>query len=152
MTGKSRAERTTRLPNRRTAQARLTKALATLTEPNGGHRPPQHATVTELCRLAEVSRNSLYRYHTDILRALRKHQCRRPSAADSKARKSDERRRIENVVLRERMTQLAALVDHYYTAYREAATLIERRDRELSDLRRRLKLTPIVVKSRGASR
>ena len=147
MTGKARAERTTRSPNRRTAQARLTKALATLTDPNGDHRPPQHATVTELCRLAEVSRNSLYRYHTDILRALRKHQCRRPSAADSKARKSDEQRRIENVVLRERMAQLAALVDHYYTAYREAATLIERRDRELSDLRGRLKLKPLLVKS-----
>jgi hypothetical protein len=55
-------------------------------------------------------------------------------------------------VLCERMAKLAALVDHYYTAYREAAALIERRDRELSDLRRRLKLTPIVVKSRGESR
>jgi hypothetical protein len=45
------------------------------------------------------------------------------------------------------MAQLAALVDHYYTAYREAATLIERRDRELSDLHRRLKLKPLLVKS-----
>jgi hypothetical protein len=146
MAGKSRAERMTRSPHRRTAQARLTEALATLTQPDRDNRAPQIATVTELCRLAEVSRNSLYRYHTDILKALRKHQCRRPSAADSKARRSDEQRRIENVVLRERIAQLAALVDHYYAAYREAATFIERRDRELSDLRRRLKLKPTLVK------
>jgi AcrR family transcriptional regulator len=121
--------------------------LATLTQPVGDRRAPPNATVTELCRLAEVSRNSLYRYHPDILKALRRYQCRRPSAADSKARRSDEQRRIENVSLRKRIEQLAALIDHYYAAYREAATLIERRDRELSELRRRLKLTPLLLKS-----
>ena len=147
MTGKSRADRPTRSPHRRTAQARLTNALAVLTEPDGSNRIPQNATVTEPCRLAEVSPNSLYRYHTDILKALRKHQCRCPSAADSKARRSDEQRQIENVVLRKRMAQLAALVDHYTTDYREAAALIERRDRELSDLRGKIKLKPLLVKS-----
>jgi hypothetical protein len=147
MAGRSRTERTTPLSHRRTAQARLTKALATLTQPDGNNGAPQSATVTELCRLAGVSRNSLYRYHTDILKALRRHQCRRPSASDSKARRSDEQRRVENIALRERISQLAALVDHYHAAYREAATLIERRDRELAELRRRFKLKPIMVKS-----
>jgi hypothetical protein len=147
MVERSSTERTIRTSHRRTAQVRLTKALATLTQPVGDRRAPPNATVTELCRLAEVSRNSLYRYHPDILKALRRYQCRRPSAADSKARRSDEQRRIENVSLRKRIEQLAALIDHYYAAYREAATLIERRDRELSELRRRLKLTPLLLKS-----
>jgi AcrR family transcriptional regulator len=142
-----RTDRTTPSPHRRTAQARLTKALATLTQSGGGNRAAQNATVTELCQLAGVSRNSLYRYHTDILKALRKHQCRRPSAAQSKAVKSDERRRIENIALREQLATLVALVDHYYSAQREAATLLERRDRELAELRRRIKIRPTLVKS-----
>jgi AcrR family transcriptional regulator len=126
--------------------------LATLIQPDGNNRTAQNATVTELCRLAGVSRNSLYRYHTDILKALRKHQCRRPSAAQSKAVRSDEQRRIENIALREQIATLAALVDHYYAAQREASTLLERRDRELAEMRRRLKLRPTLVKSRSAPR
>ena len=147
MAGKPRTDTTTPSPQRRTAQARLTKALETLTQPRGDNRTAQNTTVTELCQLAGVSRNSLYRYHADILRALRKHQCRRPSAAQSRAVKSDEQRRIENIALREQLATLAALVDHYYAAQRDAATLLERRDKELGELRRRLKIRPTLVKS-----
>jgi hypothetical protein len=81
MAARPRTDRTTPPPHRRTTQARLTKALETLTKPGGDSRAAQNATVTELCQLAGVSRNSLYRYHADVLRALRKYQCRRPSAA-----------------------------------------------------------------------
>jgi AcrR family transcriptional regulator len=147
MAGRPRTNKTTPSPHRRTAQARLTKALATLAQPDGNNRAAQNATVTELCRLAGVSRNSLYRYHTDVLKALRKHQCRRPSAAQSKAVKSDERRRIENIALREQLATLVALVDHYYAAQGDAATLLERRDKELAELRRRIKVRPTLVKS-----
>lgn len=147
MAGRPRTNKTTPSPHRRTAQARLTKALATLAQPDGNSCAAQNATVTELCRLARVSRNSLYRYHTDVLKALRKHQYRRPSAAQSKAVKSDERRRIENIALREQLATLVALVDHYYAAQRDAATLLERRDKELAELRRRIKVRPTLVKS-----
>ena len=136
MVGKPRTEGTKAPARQRTAKTQLTNALAMLTQKDGDH---QTATVVELCRLAGVSRNSLYRYHADILKALRKHQCRRPTAAQSKVRKSDEQRRIENIALREHISALAALVDHHYAAYREASALLERRDRELADLRRRLK-------------
>jgi hypothetical protein len=146
MAGRPHTERT-KAPSRRTAKAQLTNALATLTQKDGDNQTAQNATVVELCRLAGVSRNSLYRYHADILKALRKHQCRRPSAAQSKARKSDERRRIENIELQARISTLAALVDHHYAAYREASALLERRDRELAELRRRLKVGPALVKS-----
>jgi hypothetical protein len=142
MVGKPRTERTKSPSRRRTAKAQLANALATLIQKDGDN---QTATVVELCRLAGVSRNSLYRYHADILKTLRKHQCRRPSAAQSKVRKSDERRRIENNELRERISTLAALIDHHYAAYREASALLERRDRELAELRRRLKLRPALV-------
>ena len=36
-------------------------------------RPERRLSVAELCRVAEVSRNSLYRYHAPILKALREH-------------------------------------------------------------------------------
>ena len=45
----------------RNAHVRLTSALAILTET--GLRQPERLTVSELCRVADVSRNSLYRYH-----------------------------------------------------------------------------------------
>lgn len=140
-------KRTTGPPSRGTAKARLTKALETLTQSGGDNDAAENATVSTLCRLAGVSRNALYRYHTPILKALRKLQCRRPTAAQSKAVKSDERRRLETVALREHISKLVALVDHHYAAYRETATLLERRDRELAELRRRLKLRPALLKS-----
>jgi len=40
---------------------------------------------------------------------------------------------------------LAALVDHYFAAWKETQTLLERRERELAELRRNIKpnLVPI---------
>lgn len=144
---KSRTESTSRSPNRTTAKARLTETLENLAGPNGRNRQSHNVTVAELCRVANVSRNSLYRYHSDILKTLRRYQCRRPSAANSKARTAAELRRVENVVLHERISQLAALVDHYHAAYRQSAALLERRERELSELRRKLDLKPTLVRS-----
>ena len=140
-------KRTTPGPSRGTAHAQLTRALETLTQSDRDNGAAQRATVTELCRLAGISRNTLYRYHASILKALRKLQCRRPTAAQSKAVQSADRQRIETVALREHISKLAALVDHHYAAYRETAPLLERRDRELAELRRRLKLRPTLLKS-----
>jgi hypothetical protein len=39
------------------------------------------------------------------------------------------------------------LVDHYYAAYQETVTLLQRRDGELADLHRRLKVRPTLVGS-----
>lgn len=130
MSIKRRTERS-RPPHRGTAHERLKSALATMTE-TVLHQPVR-LTVSELCRLAGVSRNTLYRYHAPILAALRHRQ--RPRSARSRARRAAEQRRRENVTLRARVAQLAALVDHYFSAYREATTLLERRDRELAELR-----------------
>ena len=130
-----------------TARARLARALATLTE-----QAPQRSkvTVAELCRLANVSRNSLYRYHAPILAELRKHQ-RPESSARARALRSAERHRSENALLRDRVMKLAALVDHYFAAYREAAARLKRRDRELAELRTRLNSQPVMLPIRSRS-
>jgi uncharacterized protein YigA (DUF484 family) len=107
---------------------------------------PSRVTVAALCRLADVSRNSLYRYHAPILAALRQHHD--PRSARSRARRSAERHRRDNAALRERLAKLVALVDHYFAAYREADALLKRRDRELAELRSRLNLQPTMIPTR----
>lgn len=130
-----------------TARARLTRALATLTE----RAPkPSKVSVAELCRLANVSRNSLYRYHAPILAELRKHQ-RPESSARARALRSAERHRSENALLRDQVAKLATLVDHYFAAYREAGALLKRRDRELAELRCRPHSQPAIIPVRPTS-
>ena len=51
--------------------------------------------------------------------------------------------RRENMQLREQRAKLAALVDHYFCAYREATALLDRRGRELAQVRRLLQAKPI---------
>jgi hypothetical protein len=128
------------------ARARLTSALATLTDRVAYE--PSPATVTELCRLAGVSRNSLYRYHAPILAALRRQQ--RPKSARATALRSAEQRRLQNRDLQERLAKLAALADHYFAAYRETTALLARRERELAELRGKSTLRPTVLHSASA--
>jgi AcrR family transcriptional regulator len=111
--------------------------------------PEGTITVAGLCRAAGVSRNSLYRYHAPILKALRDHQRHGPRFAHAKARKSALQRRAENIGLRADIAKLTALVDHYYSAYRETASLLERRDRELAEVRGKLQLKPALLPSTG---
>ena len=46
------------------------------------------------------------------------------------------RLRRDNAALREQLTKLAALVDHYFAAWQETRLQLERRDRELAEVRR----------------
>ena len=123
-----------------TASDRLARALQSLTgrENRSG---PQKTTVSALCRLAFVSRNSLYRYHTDILNVLRQYQ----RAGESKMSGITQKLRTENASLRKQLAKLAALVDHYYLAHREACGMLARRERELANLRRSLQTQPIAI-------
>jgi hypothetical protein len=45
-------------------------------------------------------------------------------------------------LLQLQLSEIAALVDHYYAAYGEARAMFDRRDRELADLRRKLDCAP----------
>lgn len=135
-------------PSRRgTARTLLMEALETATR-----HPEETVTVAGLCRVAGVSRNSLYRYHAPILKALRHHQRNCPGFAHAKARKSVVERRAENIGLRADIGKLAALVDHYYAAYRETASVLERRERELAELRNKFQMKPVLLPSADRSR
>lgn len=124
---------------------RLKEALAVLTRREAGSDQHEAVTVAALCRLAGVSRNSLYRYHSGVLQAVREHQRHCRSAGEDKADFIAKHLRGENAALHEQVSKLAALVDHYYAAYRETRVLLERRDRELAELRRGLNSKPLVL-------
>ena len=141
-----RADRMTHRPEAgRAAADRLKAALAALTRQGIGSDQHEGVTVAALCRLATVSRNSLYRYHPDVLQALRQHQQQRRSPDKSQINRTTQHLQDENASLREQVAKLAALVDHYYAAYRESRTLLERRERELAELRRSLNSKPLVL-------
>ena len=125
------------------AAARLTKALSVLKRNKGD--ATQGATISQLCRLSGVSRNAVYRYHPKILAELRQQQGRdfRPSgkwAASSVA--------TDSTAFKDQISKLTALVDHYYAAYRETRALLDRRDRQVAELRRRLNSAPVLVRHR----
>jgi hypothetical protein len=128
----------TQIPGaRRGAGRRLERAFAMLIQRTGDGTCPQEPTIAELCRLASVSRNSVYRYHPEILATLRDYQ--RRSAPGDPAVESPVRSATSDCAsLQNQVSKLAALVDHYYGAYREVCAMLDRRDREISDLRRKL--------------
>ena len=137
--------RARRTQARRSAEARLEAALQSLSRPRDADAAAKSVTVTELCRLAGVSRNCLYRDYPDILEKFHRHQtlCR-PVSVSVLADRSRQLRE-ENAVQRKQLAQLAALVDHYWLAYQEASSMLARRERELADLRRAIhrRSTPI---------
>jgi len=119
-----------------TPAERLSDALATLTRlDSDGARIP---TVTELCRLAAVSRNSLYRYHRDTLEALHQHRRQRYTQLARGVSTETQAHQAELKSTRDQLQKVVALVDHYYVAFHEARAMSERREREIADLRRRL--------------
>jgi uncharacterized protein YlxW (UPF0749 family) len=127
------------------AGQRLRAALAELVRQQTLDTAPRPLTVTILCELAGVSRNALYCYHRDVLEEL--HTLQRQRRGDpGSARQEQQQLREENKALRHQVAGLAALVDHYFAAWQEVRTLLERRDRELADLRRNSK--PKLVSSR----
>jgi len=106
----------------------------------------QAMTVTALCELARVSRNALYRYHPDVLHEL--HKAQRQTRRDPGPHKRALLRlREDNDVLKQQVAKLAALVDHYFAAWQETRTLLERRERELSELRRAAKPKVVSIRS-----
>ena len=125
------------------AAARLTKALALLKRGDGADAARQGATISELCRLAGVSRNAIYRYHPTILTALRRLQGR---SADPPGQWAHSAYAADHARLKDQLSKLAALVDHYYAAYRETRALLDRRDRQLAELRRKLNTAPVVIR------
>ena len=133
-------------PCGRSAGQRLREALAELVRQQASDNTSPAPTATALCELAGVSRNALYRHHQDVLQELHKLQ-RQRRVDPGPAKPRDQQLRDENKDLRHQMTALAALVDHYFAAWQETRTLLERRERELAELRRNIK--PNLISSRN---
>jgi AcrR family transcriptional regulator len=119
---------------RPSAAQRLHDALATLLRQQTEGESSKELTALAVCQLAGISRNALYRYHPDVLLSLHEAQSRRH--ARPAAKRIARQLRQENRELRDQLTQLAALVDHYFAAWQETRLQLERRDREVAELRR----------------
>jgi hypothetical protein len=78
------------------------------------------------------------------LRAAQQQHRRRPEVAKCVVHQL----RHDNAALREQLTKLAALVDHYFAAWQESRLLLQRRDRELAALRRDTKPRVVSIRSR----
>lgn len=90
-------------------------------------------TVAGVCRLASVSRNTLYRYYPAIAKSIRRLRRRRGTEALETALRSA---RSERAMLREQLAKVASLADHYHALTQELRAELARRDRELAELRR----------------
>jgi hypothetical protein len=66
-----------------------------------------------------------------------------PIRPDSGARSAHA---VDHARLQDQLSKLAALVDHYYAAYRETRALLDRRDRQLAELRRKLNSAPVALR------
>jgi AcrR family transcriptional regulator len=118
-------------PTSRPPAQRLRDALVRLTVDNTS----EATTASALCAFAGVSRNALYRYHPDILQELHELQRQRHCGPGS-ARRDLQQLRDENKDLCQQVTHLASLVDHYFAAWQETSSMLQRRERELADLRK----------------
>ena len=145
MTGKKTTETHRHSVTSVPAAVRLRDALAEMIRQQASETSPTALTATTLCELADVSRNALYRYHPDVLLALQRAQLRH-GGQQAPAKREVAQVRAENEALRKQVTKLAALVDHYYAAWKESCTLLARRERELSDLRRNIKPRVVPIK------
>ena len=120
---------------------RLREALATLAV-SSSEQGMAPLTVAALCRATGISRNSLYRYHPEILKALHALRLQQRATREPGDCAEVQRLRVELAQLRAQIPKLAALIDHYFAASTELRNLLERRDRELAELRRRLDSRP----------
>jgi hypothetical protein len=90
--------------------------------------------------VADVSRNTVYRYYPDIAaaaRSLNRGRGAHPRSAQLKALRS------EVALLRVQLAKLATLVDHYHTEAKELRALLARRDRDLATGRSRMRATVV---------
>jgi AcrR family transcriptional regulator len=127
-----------------TSAQRLREALATMVRQQDSGASPPALTATTLCELAGMSRNALYRYHPDVVQALRAAQQKHRPRLDGDRRAAQQLRQ-DNAVLREQIAKMAALVDHYFAAWQETRLLLQRRDRELAGSRRDAKVRVVSI-------
>jgi AcrR family transcriptional regulator len=107
-------------------------------------------TVSSLCRVAGVSRNTVYRYYPDVAEATRRLNRGRGAYRQLAQRTTLRALRSELAVLHAQLAKLATLVDHYHTEAAELRALLARRDRDLAT--RHVRRPPTVVPIHRAAR
>jgi AcrR family transcriptional regulator len=127
----------------RSIKNRLTDALSTLdsTMPPASPR----ITVSSVCRLAGVSRNTVYRYYPDVAEAIRRLNHRRGTRRRSAQQTTLRALRSELAALHAQLAKLAALADHYHTEAEELRARLTRRDRDLAPQRGRRQSTAVSI-------
>jgi AcrR family transcriptional regulator len=101
-------------------------------------------SIADLCEAAGISRTALYRYHRDVLEEVRRRRgIQQPVPSESK---SYEMLREENNQLRAQLSQVAALVDHYFRAYEEAVAALEHKEAEMANMRKWARERPAPIK------
>jgi AcrR family transcriptional regulator len=127
----------------RSIKGRLADALSTLASamPPASHR----ITVSNLCRLAGVSRNTVYRYYPDVAEAAHRLNRRRGASRRLAQQNTLRALRSELGMLRAQLAKLATLVDHYHTEAEELHALLARRDRDLAAQRGRRHPTVVSI-------
>ncbi len=123
---------------------RLLETLATMVRQQGNGASPPALTATSLCELAGISRNALYRYHPDVVQALHAAQQKHSPRLDGDRRAARQLRQ-DNAALREQLAKMAALVDHYFAAWQETRLLLQRREREVAELRSDAKVRVVSI-------
>lgn len=121
--------------NEQSSSQRLVQVLNEVSDSGGT------LTASVLCERAGLSRTALYRYHPEIVEQLRDLQGQRGSEA-IRSKLEVKCLKDENHALALQLTQLAGLVDHYYSAWQDAESLLKRLERELGDLRK-TKIVPL---------
>ncbi|AMP06135.1 hypothetical protein [Collimonas pratensis] len=92
-------------------------------------------TASALCERAGISRNALYRYNPEIVQLLHKLK-KKEVDTTAETKHLIAALRSENDALRLQITQIAALVDHYFAAWQDASELLKRRESDLTHLRK----------------
>lgn len=126
---------------------RLLETLATMVRQQGSGASPPALTATTLCERADISRNALYRYHPDVVQALHAAQ-QKHSPRPACDRRAARQLRQDNADLREQLAKMASLVDHYFAAWQEMRLLLQRRDREVAELRSDAKTRVVSIAQR----
>ena len=101
--------------------------------------------MSSLCRAADVSRNTLYRYYPDMAETIRQLRRRRGARRHGALQRAIAALRANLTTTRRQLAQLAAVVDHYYTATEELRAQLARRERDLAALRARARPTLVSI-------
>ena len=111
------------------ASTRLHRVLKAIEQSsNAAQSNTRFINVAGICRDANISRNSLYRYHPDAVSRIRALQVKYRNLRETYATERESELRKKVAALEDRLAKMTSLVDHYFSAYQEAKEATRRQD------------------------